>query len=372
MHLAHTPRLGQAAAISSLHEYAHACINMQLRERAMSYRVGIAGITGYTGAELVRLAEAHPALELVYGAAGSSAGQALAGSWPGLTGLTDLGVETIEPARLAECDVVFLALPHGHAAGLAPALVDAGVLVVDLGADFRLRDPAAYTRYYGLQHPCPERLPSAVYGLPELTRDRLATARLIANPGCYPTAVTLAALPLVAAGLVDGPLVASCLSGVSGAGRSPGPRNIFCETHDAARPYGLAGTHRHTPEIEQTLGYPVVFSPHLVPMNRGMIATVHARLTRPASPAEVDALYAARYAGEPMIQLRDEPPSTADVRLSNRAHIYVTVDAERSTVTAVAAIDNLMKGAAGQAVQAMNAALGLPESTGLPLHPVMI
>lgn len=338
----------------------------------MSYRVGIAGITGYTGAELLRLVDTHPALDVVYGAAGSSAGQALSASWPGLTGLTDLDVESIDPARLAACDVVFLALPHGHAALLAPALVDAGVLVVDLGADFRLRDAATYTRYYGLEHPCPERLATAVYGLPELTRATLAGARLIANPGCYPTAVTLASLPLLDAGLVDGPLVASCISGVSGAGRSPGPRNVFCETHDAARPYGLAGTHRHTPEIEQALGHLVVFSPHLVPMNRGMIATVHARLTRPVSSGDIKEIYASRYAGEPMVQLRDEPPSTSDVRCSNRAHVYVTVDPERATVTAVAVIDNLMKGAAGQAVQAMNAALGLPETTGLPLHPVMI
>ncbi|MCB9727745.1 MAG: N-acetyl-gamma-glutamyl-phosphate reductase [Deltaproteobacteria bacterium] len=338
----------------------------------MGYRVGIAGITGYTGVELVRLAASHPELEVVLGAAGASAGQPLSTSWPGLQGLTELDVESIDPERLAACDVVFLALPHGHAARLAPQLVDAGVLVVDLGADFRLRDPEAYARYYGLTHPCPERLPTAVYGLPELTRGQLAQARLIANPGCYPTAVTLAALPLVEAGLVSTPLVASCVSGVSGAGRSPGPRNIFCETHDSARPYGIAGAHRHTPEIEQNLGCQVVFSPHLVPMNRGMIATVHARLARPIAAAELQELYATRYADEPMVQMRQDAPGTADVRCSNRAHVHVALDAERATVTAVAVIDNLMKGAAGQAVQAMNVALGLPEGLGLPLHPVMI
>ncbi|MGM0577414.1 MAG: N-acetyl-gamma-glutamyl-phosphate reductase [Myxococcota bacterium] len=339
----------------------------------MAHKVGIVGITGYTGAELVRLVDAHPELELVHAAAGASAGRPVTASWPGLEGLVDLEVEAFEPERVAEaCDVVFVALPHGHAAEAAPTLLDAGLTVVDLGADFRLRDPAVYARYYGLEHPCPERLEDAVYGLPELTRADLEGARLVANPGCYPTAVTLAAKPLLDAGLAEGPLVASCMSAVSGAGRKPGPRNLYCETSESATPYGVAGTHRHTPEIEQNLDHPVVFTPHLVPMNRGLVATVHARLTRSVDLAELQEIYVTRYGFEPMIQLREEPPATAHVRGSNRAHVHVAVDEERGTATVIGVIDNLVKGAAGQAVQSLNAALGLPESTGLPMVPLLV
>lgn len=338
----------------------------------MSIRAGIAGVTGYTGVELLRFVQAHPSLDLTWVGAGQSSGQPLVGSWPALWGLVDAAVEPLEAGRIADaCDVVFLALPHGHAARIAPELLGAGVTVVDLGADFRLRDPAVYREAYGLEHPSPALLAEAVYGLPELTRKRLAGAHLIACPGCYPTAVTLAALPLVEAGLAGDLLVADCLSGVSGAGRAPGPRNVYCEVNEAARPYGMAGTHRHTPEIEQTLGLAVAFTPHLAPMSRGMLATVHARPGRPVSTGEARALFAARYADEPLVVLCDEPPSTADVRGCNRAHIYVVADERRGVVTAVSAIDNLVKGAAGQAVQAMNVALGLPELDGIPLFPLL-
>jgi N-acetyl-gamma-glutamyl-phosphate reductase len=266
---------------------------------------------------------------------------------------------------------VFLGMPHGHAARIMPDLLARGLLVVDLGADFRFRDASTYERAYGLAHPSPELLGAAVYGLPELDRESIRGARLIANPGCYPTAVALAAAPLVRAGLAGDWLVADCMSGVSGAGRTPNARNLYCETTDAARAYGLSGTHRHAPEIEQTLGVRVTFTPHLVPMNRGMVATVHARPSQPPSLAALRALYADAYAGEPMIVLRDDAPGTADARGSNRAHVHVTVDAERGTVTTVCVIDNLVKGASGQAVQAMNIALGLPEAAGLPLFPVL-
>lgn len=337
----------------------------------MSARVGIAGITGYTGVELCRILAAHDQVRLVAAAGGTRAGQHISAVWPGLTGLIDLHVDALDAASLAErCDLVFLALPHGVSAPVAAELLARGVKVVDLGADFRLRDPALYARTYGATHPCPELLERAVYGLPELNRERLRGADLVANPGCYPTATTLAVLPLVRAGLVDG-LVADCLSGISGAGRTPGPRNLFAEVAESASAYGVAGTHRHRPEIEQTLGCQLVFTPHLVPMIRGMLATVHGRLREPQSLAELNALYQSFYADHPMVVLRDAPPSTAEVRGTNRAAIHVALDAERGVVTTICAIDNLIKGASGQAVQCMNLALGLPETAGLPRFPLL-
>jgi N-acetyl-gamma-glutamyl-phosphate reductase len=331
--------------------------------------VGIIGITGYTGIELVRLVAQHPELTLVHGAAGASAGKSLADVWPSLTGVVDLTVASVVPSQIiALCDVVFLAMPHGQAALLAPELVASGVTVIDLGADFRLKSPATYARYYGLEHPSPGLLDEAVYGLPELHRAALNGARLVANPGCYPTAVTLAAHPLLS--VVTPPLVASCLSGVSGAGRGAPERTRYCETADQARAYGVGGVHRHTPEIEQNLhGAQVTFTPHLVPMSRGIVATVHMRHDAPIDPAQVQAAYAEAYTEEPMIVLRDTPPSTGDVRGTNRAHLHVCHDPERQMTTAICVIDNLLKGAAGQAVQALNAVLGLPETTGLPMHP---
>ncbi len=337
----------------------------------MSARVAIAGITGYTGIELCRILAGHAGVRLVAAAGGQKAGQPLSAVWPGTTGLLDLDVQSLDAGALASvADVVFLALPHGVSAPVAKELLARGVLVIDLGADFRLKDPAVYAAAYGSAHPCPELLPRAVYGLPELNREALRSTRLVANPGCYPTATALAILPLVQAGLVEG-IVADCLSGISGAGRTPGPRNLYAEVAESASAYGLAGTHRHRPEIEQTLGCNVVFTPHLVPMIRGMLATVHGRLNRSISRPEILALYHACYADHPMIVLRDAPPSTAEVRGTNRAVVHVALDAERGVVTAVCAIDNLVKGAAGQAVQCMNLALGLPETTGLPLFPLL-
>jgi len=201
-------------------------------------------------------------------------------------------------------------------------------------------------------------------------REALRGARLVANPGCYPTATALALLPLVRAGLVES-LVADCLSGISGAGRSPGPRNLYGEVAESAVAYGVAGGHRHRPEIEQTLGCPIIFTPHLVPMIRGMLATTHGRLRSPKNASEIQELYRSFYADHPMIVLRHAPPSTAEVRGTNRAFIHVALDADRGVVTAICAIDNLVKGAAGQAVQCMNLALGLPESAGLPLFPLL-
>ena len=332
-------------------------------------RAGIVGITGYTGVELARLVAGHPKLELVLGAAGTSAGQPLSGVWPALEGVLDLAVESVDAERLASaCDVVFLAMPHGHAAALAPRLLEAGLVVVDLGADFRLRRPDLYARYYGLTHPSPGLLDEAVYGLPELNGDALPGARLIACPGCYPTAVTLAARPLL--GEVASPIVATCLSGVSGAGRGAAERTRFVETADQARAYGIAGSHRHSPEIEQNLdGASVVFTPHLAPMNRGIVATVVMQHPHPTTPDAVAERYRAAYSDAPMVVLRDAPPTTADVRGTNRVHLHVRHDSERSVTTAVCVIDNLVKGSGGQALQALNLAQGWPETLGLPMHP---
>lgn len=332
------------------------------------WRVGIAGITGYTGQELVRLVSSHPQLDLVYGAAHSSAGTALASSWPGFAGLVDLQVEPFDAqVAAARCDIMFTALPHGHAANVARGWLDAGLRVVDLGADFRLRDPMTYAKYYGMEHPDPSLIDDAVYALVEWEREALTSARLIANPGCYPTAVGLGARPMVEAGLLRGTLVASCLSGVSGAGRAPNARNRYCETNDAALAYGIAASHRHTPEIEQFLGVPVVFTPHLAPMNRGILASIYVPVAPDLTDAEVQAVFQAAYAEEAMVVLTDAPPSTAHVRGSNRAFIHAALDAERQVVTVCVAIDNLVKGASGQAIQALNVSLGIEEGLGLPL-----
>lgn len=335
----------------------------------MAIRVGIAGVSGYTGIELAGLLRAHPSAELVAVAAERAAGQRLDRVWPGLTGLSDLVVETLDPVSLAaRCDLVFLALPHGVSARAAQALLAEGCRVIDLGADFRFKEAARYEAAYKVAHPCPELLAEAVYGLPEQNRASLAGARLIANPGCYPTATAIAALPLVEQGLATW-LVADCLSGISGAGRQPGPRNLYCDVAESVSAYGVAGAHRHAPEIACVLGRPLVFTPHLVPMVRGMLATVHTQLSRPMSAADLRALYAARYADHPMIVLRDEPPASADVRGTNRVHVHVNVNVLDGVATVISVIDNLVKGASGQAVQNMNLAFGLPETQGLPLFP---
>lgn len=338
----------------------------------MTRSVGIVGISGYAGIELNRILETHPLVRVSMVAAGRAAGEALDGSWPGVDPRGTITIEEADPARLAErCEVVFLALPHGVSAPLVRPLLDAGLTVIDVGADFRLKDPAAWARTYGSEHVAPDLLADAVYGLPEQNREALHGARLVACPGCYPTAVAVAALPLLDAGLGEF-LIASCMSGVSGAGRKAGSRNLYGEVNDSAVAYGMGGTHRHVVEMEQLLGVPVSFTPHLVPMTRGMLATVH---MRPSGPLPTQAalleLFERRYAGHPMVQVARKPPATREVRGTARARVYPVVDPVRGVITVTSAIDNLGKGAAGQAVHCMNLALGLPETTGLPVHPFL-
>ncbi|MEC8425190.1 MAG: N-acetyl-gamma-glutamyl-phosphate reductase [Myxococcota bacterium] len=338
----------------------------------MTRSVGIVGISGYAGIELHRILETHPMVRVSMVAAGRAAGEALDGLWPRVDPRGTIYIEEPDTRKLAErCEVVFLALPHGVSAGLVAPLLDAGLTVIDVGADFRLPDPAVWKETYGSDHAAPELLSEAVYGLPEKNREALHGARLVACPGCYPTAVAVAAMPLLEEGLADF-LIADCLSGVSGAGRKAGTRNLYGEVNDSSVAYGLGGTHRHVVEMEQLLGVPVSFTPHLVPMTRGMLATVHAR---PAGAlpdaAALTALFERRYAGHPMVQVAPRPPATREVRGTARARVHAVVDEKRGVITVTSAIDNLGKGAAGQAVHCMNLALGIPETTGLPVHPFL-
>ncbi len=344
-------------------------------------RVGIVGAAGYTGAELVRLVHAHPSLELCLVAAKDRAGQRLADAVPSTTGVAGLGdrvLESFDVDRAAEAasriDVAFTALPHAASARVGAALHRAGVLVVDLSADFRLRDLATYERTYGA-HPEPQLLPTAVYGLPELHREALRGARLIAAPGCYPTGAILALAPLLGGGLVevDG-IVVDSKSGVSGAGRSPTATTHLPEAAEGLRPYKVAGQHRHGPEIEQELsrvaGAPVrvVFTPHLAPMSRGILTTAYAR-ARPGITADDCRRVASElYAGSLVTVLEAERlPDTLWVRGSARAHVGFALDDHAGrVVVAMSAIDNLARGASAQAIQALNVSQGWPDALGLP------
>ena len=334
----------------------------------MALRVGIAGISGYTGILLHRMIADHPDLTLTWVGAGRASGEPLSKTWPGVPG-GEIPVEAVDADVIAaRCDAVFLALPHGVSGVVGRDCHARGVRVFDLGADFRLRDPALYAATYGAPHPAPALLEQAVYGLPEKNRAALVGATLVAVPGCYPTATALAALPLVEDGLVDW-LIADCLSGISGAGRNPSARNLYCEVSESAEAYGVAGAHRHTPEIEQLLGLPVSFTPHLVPMRRGMLATVHGRPARLPAAASLRARYVERYADCPLVEIVDAPPATREVRGSGRCRIFPTVDPVRGVVSVFSAIDNLGKGASTQAMQCLNLSFGLPETRGIPLFP---
>jgi N-acetyl-gamma-glutamyl-phosphate reductase len=333
-------------------------------------KVGIVGGSGYTGVELLRLLTGHPEFQVAVVTAHSNAGQAVAEHTPSLaSAYPGLVYEESTPERLDGLDLVFCALPHGESQKLVPELRQRVGLIVDLAADFRLRDPALYPQWYGEPHGAPELLAEAAYGLPELFRDGLRKASLIAAAGCYPTAASLALAPLVRAGLLDpSSLIVDAASGVSGAGRGLRESLHFGTVDEDFVAYGLL-THRHTPEMEQALGTDVLFTPHLVPMVRGILATCYAR---PAGEYEelttvkvMEALHDA-YDAEPFVVVIDAPPSTKATTGSNTAHVTARVDPRTGWVLAFCALDNLVKGASGQAIQCANVALGLPEPAGLP------
>lgn len=336
---------------------------------------GIIGGSGYTGLELLRLLARHPQARAACVTSTTHAGRAVADEFPSLRGATDLAFVAVEPAQLARCDVVFSATPNGVAMGIAPGLLDAGVKFIDLSADFRLQDAALWERWYGQPHACPELLAEAVYGLPEIHRARIREARLVANPGCYPTAVDLGFLPLVESGLADvDHLIADAKSGVSGAGRKASLTTALGEAADSFKAYAVAG-HRHGPEIAQELSrvagraVGLLFVPHLLPIIRGIHATLYARLRGDGDGDGIDlqALYETRFADEPFVDVLPPGahPDTRSVRGGNTCRIAVHRPGDGGTAVVLAVIDNLVKGAAGQAVQNMNLMFGLPETAGL-------
>lgn len=339
-------------------------------------KVGIVGGTGYTGVELLRLLARHGGAEVVAITSRGDAGSPVADMFPSLRGAVSLKFEDPAVANLRGCDVVFFATPNGIAMQQAPALLDAGVRVIDLAADYRIKDIAEWQTWYGMRHESPDWVEKAVYGLPEVNRDKIRAAHLVANPGCYPTAVQLGLLPLIEAGLVDvDHLVADAKSGVSGAGRKAETHILFSEASDNFKAYGVAG-HRHLPEIRQGLaaaaGRPVglTFVPHLTPMIRGIHATLYARVT---GEADYQSLYERRYANEPFVDVLGPKshPETRSVRASNFCRIAIHRPQGGEMLVILSVIDNLVKGAAGQAVQNMNIMFGLPEDEGLRGLPVL-
>jgi N-acetyl-gamma-glutamyl-phosphate reductase len=334
-------------------------------------KVGIIGGTGYTGVELLRLLATHPKTKLQVITSRAEAGKRVSDHFPSLRGYVDLDFSVPETAGLGGCDVVFSATPNGIAMKQARELVGSGTRLVDLAADFRLRDPAVWEQWYGMPHACPDLLAEAVYGLPEVNRDRIRQARVVANPGCYPTAVQLGFLPLVENDLVDpSSLIADCKSGVSGAGRKAEVHLLFSEASDSFKAYGVAG-HRHWPEIRQGLdaaagsAVGLTFVPHLTPMVRGIHATLYARLKN--RTADLQAVFERRYAGEAFVDVLPpgSHPETRSVRASNVCRLAIHRPQGGDTVVILSVIDNLVKGAAGQAVQNMNIMFGLDERTGL-------
>lgn len=332
--------------------------------------VGIVGGTGYTGVELLRLLAAHPHVELQAITSRSEAGMAVADMFPNLRGRVALRFSEPDPAVLKACDVVYFATPNGTAMLMARELLEAGVRIIDLAADFRLRDAALWEQWYGVPHAAPELLAEAVYGLPEINREAIRGAKLIANPGCYPTAVSLGLIPLVEAGVVDrSRLIADAKSGVSGAGRKATVGTLLCEAGENFKAYNVAA-HRHLPEIRQTLGsragteVGLTFVPHLTPMIRGIHATLYADLLE---DVDLQTLFERRYAGEPFVDVlpAGSHPETRSVRGANTCRIAVHRPQQGRTVVVLSVIDNLVKGAAGQAVQNMNLMFGLEETAGL-------
>ena len=337
--------------------------------------VSVLGASGYTGGELLRWLHGHPGVRIAHLGAHTRSGEAVEAVWPHMRSLSSAELAAPDPRRVAEdSDLVFLALPSGASMDVVPTLLEAGTRVVDLGADFRLTDAGSYERWYGHEHTAPKLLAEAVYGLPEMFCEAIRGARLVANPGCYPTATALALFPLQREGLIQGAVVVDAKSGVSGAGRTPSLHTSFSEVDGNVRPYSV-GEHRHTPEIEQTLsgqGAPIrlFFVPHLIPMTRGVLASCYVRLNGEMRQQEILDLYGATYASSPFVRVMEELPQTKATLASNFCDVTVRVDARTGQATAIAAIDNLVKGAAGQAIQNMNLMFGLPETEGLWTVPV--
>jgi N-acetyl-gamma-glutamyl-phosphate reductase len=334
-------------------------------------KAGVVGGTGYTGVELLRLLAGHAEVELAVITSRSEAGRPVADLFPNLRGCVDIEFSVPDIEGLKACDLVFFATPNGTAMTMVPELLEAGVRVIDLAADFRLQRPGEWQDWYGMPHACPEFLQQAVYGLTEIKRTAIAGARLVANPGCYPTAVQLGFLPLLEEGLVEtGHLIADAKSGVSGAGRKAATATLLCEASESFKAYAVPG-HRHLPEIRQGLelaaGQPVglTFVPHLTPMIRGIHATLYAQLRD--TDRDLQALYEARYSEERFVDVlpAGEHPETRSVRGANHCRIAVHRPQQGNTVVILSVIDNLVKGAAGQAVQNMNVMFGLDEQLGL-------
>lgn len=338
----------------------------------MGFRVSIIGASGYAGGELIRLVDDHPNLDIGYLGAHTKAGKSLGEVHPHLGG-GDRVLQALDPTAAAGADLVFLALPHGASAGPAMEVLEAGTMVVDLGSDFRLDTPQRYQAAYGGPHPFPEQLGAWPYALPELFGDALVGSDRAAVPGCYPTSALLATGPLVAAGLVgSGPIIVDSMSGVSGGGRGAKEHLMFGAVDEGVTAYGVL-THRHRHEMEQGLGAVaptepiVIFTPHLVPMQRGILSTCYLPAAPGVTGEAARRALAAHYAGRPFVDVIESPPVTRWVVGSNRALISCHFDDRTNTIITISAIDNLLKGAAGQAVQAANLMLGLSETVGLPV-----
>jgi N-acetyl-gamma-glutamyl-phosphate reductase len=339
-------------------------------------KVGIVNVTGYAGIELARLMVRHPHAELVSVTGRSAAGQKLSTAFPHLAGITDLTVES----ELGEVDFAFVALPHKESCLEVMKLIERGIRIVDISADFRLSNAEEYPEWYGFTHPSPELLDQAVYGLPELYRKDIASANLVANPGCYPTSAILAMAPAIKQGVIENDVIIDSKSGISGAGRTLSLGSHYSEVNENTSAYALKG-HRHLPEIVQELTFlngetvNVTFVPHLVPMTRGILSTCYASLaaeyaSRDDAQEEITRIYADFYKNEPFVKVVDNPPHTKNVWGSNICHIYPSVDSRTGRLIVISCIDNLVKGAAGQAVQNMNIMSGFPETAGLEAPPV--
>jgi N-acetyl-gamma-glutamyl-phosphate reductase len=337
-------------------------------------KIAIVGASGYTGLELIRLLDRHPQVKISCVTSEQSAGKRISDTFPTLRGHCDLVLEPLDAAAIsAKSDLIFTALPHRAAMRVVPDFLAAGKKVVDLSADYRLHDAAVYGAWYE-PHLNPELLPEAVFGLPEIRRDTIRQARLVANPGCYPTSVILGLKPLLENKLIDiTSIIADAKSGTSGAGRSAKVDSLYCEVNDSFKAYAVGGVHRHTPEIEQELSelaghaVTITFTPHLVPMDRGILSTIYATPAKGVTAEELVSLYAASYKNEPFVRPlpMGQFPSTAFVRGSNFCDIGVTLDSRTNRIIVVSAIDNLVKGASGQAIQNMNLVCDFPETLGL-------